>query len=584
MRSWKFACCTAFALLLVQPLLSQTPADRFTIVALPDTQFYSKTYPSIFTAQTQWIVNNRQAMNIQLVLGLGDIVDAAGQTYQWNNATAAVDLMDGHVDYMMAIGNHDYDQNDPSQRRATAFNKYFGPARYSGKSWYRGNYPPGSNENFYGTFVIGGRAYLVMALELFPRNATLQWAESVVAANPDKDVIIFTHAYIYYDNFRFGPCDSWNNVRMGLGADNNGEAMWAKFFSKYKNIVMVLNGHVANGDGVGRRQDLGVNGNLVNQMLSDYQSYPNGGGGYLRILTVTPSQNTVEVKTYSPWSNTYKTDSQNQFTVKYRNDGTFTGNGSIYGKVRNVVDCSDVGSETVTTAGGSATSNAQGYFTVSNLAPGSRTVTGTKAGWVTASGSSTVQGQLAAQARILTAPSGSIVGKVTTSSGTGISGATVTIKGGALNLNKTVKTDATGHYTSAATAVGNYSVSVVATNYGSDSATVSLAAGTTATQDFPLVSAANATCGVPTSPAVHLCAPATGATEASPVSVVAAAMTSASFVRMELWVDGVKTTTVSTRTLDTSVSMTSGTHRIVVLAVDSAGGKVSAVSNVTVAP
>ncbi len=486
MRKWQYGWLAALLFLFVAQLFPQTPSDQFTIVALPDTQFYSKTYPGIFTAQTQWIVNNQKAKNIQLVLGLGDIVDAAGQTYQWTNAVNSVNLMAGKVNYLMAIGNHDYDQNNPAARGATAFNKYFGPSRYANYSWYRGNYPAGSNENFYGTFVIGGRAYLVLVLELFPRNGALQWAASIVAANPDKDVIVITHAYVYYDNFRMGTCDSWNNIRMGMTSSNSndGEQMWTKFLSKYKNIVMVLNGHVANGDGVGRRQDLGVNGNLVNQMLSDYQSYPYGGGGYLRILTVTPSQNKIEVKTYSPWTNTYKTDSQNQFTVKYRNDGSFTGNGSIYGKVRNIVDCSAVGSEAITTSGGATTGTSGGYFNISNLTPGSRTVTGVKSGWVTASSSTLVQSGLPAQARIITAPAGWITGTAKNSSGTALAGATVNFKGGALNINKTVTADSTGHYSSGAIAVGNYIVTVSASGYGSDSKAVTLTAGTTSALDF----------------------------------------------------------------------------------------------------
>jgi len=49
----------------------------FTIVALPDTQYYSENYPQTFTAQTQWIVNNASTLNIQAVVGLGDIVQTA---------------------------------------------------------------------------------------------------------------------------------------------------------------------------------------------------------------------------------------------------------------------------------------------------------------------------------------------------------------------------------------------------------------------------------------------------------------------------------------------------------------------------
>ena len=44
-------------------------ADEFTIVALPDTQNYSRYSPEIFRAQTQWIADHVQDQNIKLVLG-----------------------------------------------------------------------------------------------------------------------------------------------------------------------------------------------------------------------------------------------------------------------------------------------------------------------------------------------------------------------------------------------------------------------------------------------------------------------------------------------------------------------------------
>ncbi len=114
---------------LPTPASSPTPVDEFTIVALPDTQFYSSLNPQIFAAQTQWIANHVQDQNIQLVVGLGDIVDGGGDLTQWQNADAAVRLLSGKVPYMMAIGNHDYDQNNPAGRTASTknFNSFFGP-------------------------------------------------------------------------------------------------------------------------------------------------------------------------------------------------------------------------------------------------------------------------------------------------------------------------------------------------------------------------------------------------------------------------------------------------------------------------
>ena len=125
-----------------------------------------------------------------------------------------------------------------------------------------------------------------------------------------------------------------------MGQDNNGEDMWWKLVRKYPNIHLVLSGHVVQGDGTGRRMDLGLNGNLVNQILSDYQSDPLGGGGYLRIMRISPSLNRVSVTSYSPYLDTFKTDDHNQFTVPYHNPGVSTAPGTISGKAKNAIDCS----------------------------------------------------------------------------------------------------------------------------------------------------------------------------------------------------------------------------------------------------
>ena len=45
--------------------------QNFSIVVLPDTQFYSESYPGIFTNQTQWIVDNKDRLNIKFVIHVG---------------------------------------------------------------------------------------------------------------------------------------------------------------------------------------------------------------------------------------------------------------------------------------------------------------------------------------------------------------------------------------------------------------------------------------------------------------------------------------------------------------------------------
>src|SRR5689334_23896542 len=130
---------TIFLALLCLFVAAPVLAQDFTIIALPDTQNEAQFFPTVLNSQTQWIVNNQQDLNIQMVLGDGDIVNDGADPAQEQNADAAFRLLDmAGVPYMLAIGNHDYDGANPKlSRSVTGFNGTFGPARYAGKAFYQ---------------------------------------------------------------------------------------------------------------------------------------------------------------------------------------------------------------------------------------------------------------------------------------------------------------------------------------------------------------------------------------------------------------------------------------------------------------
>jgi hypothetical protein len=473
------------------PTPSPTPADEFTIVALPDTQFYSSLNPQIFAAQTQWIADHVQDQNIQLVVGLGDIVDGGGDLAQWQNADAAVRLLSGKVPYMMAIGNHDYDQNNPAGRTSstTNFNSFFGPARYAGAAWYMGSFPAGSNENFYGVVTVNKRRYLIVVLEFAARDSALAWADGILKANQDKDAIIVTHMFTYMDNTRISSCDVNSAASFGVGQDNNGEDMWWKLVRNYSNIHLVLSGHVVQGDGTGRRMDLGLNGNLVNQILSDYQSDPQGGGGYLRIMRISRSLNRVSVTSYSPYLDSFKTDDHNQFTVPYHNPGISTAAGTLSGKARSAIDCSAAAGVTVAYSSGSVVTDANGNFSIPANARKSLTITAGKSGWLSdaRTGTSTLNAVAEpSPTKIFVSTAGQIRGNVLNSGGAPVVGATLTFTGGKLRLSKTVTTDGAGSFSSSWISVGSYTATIAAPGYGGVTATATVNTGLTTTLNVTL--------------------------------------------------------------------------------------------------
>jgi hypothetical protein len=473
---------TKLFLCVVATLLCSASAQDFTIVTLPDTQFYSASNPQIFTAQTKWIRDNAAALNIKLVLGEGDIVNGGGEISQWQNADSAMKLLDGVVPYMSVIGNHDYDQNDPSRRTASTvnFNSYFGPNRYAGQAWYKGTFTPGSNENFYGTFAFSGTTFLVIALEFMPRSAVLDWANSIIAANPDKEVIILTHAYEYSDDTRIGRCDEWNKTSFNLDTDNDGNDMWNKVVRKHQNVALVLSGHVTAGDGTGRRTDLGDNGNLVNQVLADYQTLPNGGNGWLRIMTFHPAANTIDVKTYSPFLDAYMTDAENQFTLTWHAPGGFPGQpGTIDGRVRSAIDCRNLGGATVSAGGVSTVTDVTGLYKLALPAANGVAVKVVASGWIPQTASVNVFAGVGTQSEFFIATGGQLNGTVVDANGAPISGATVKADGGYATTSLTLTTDSLGKFASGWISTGTYAVVASATGLTSASASATLTAGQT---------------------------------------------------------------------------------------------------------
>jgi hypothetical protein len=347
--------------ILVFPVFSVAQSD-FSIILLPDTQNYSQYYPGIFKSQTNWVVNNATSLNVRMVIGEGDIVNHDSSSTEWSNAVAAANVLDNKVPYTFAIGNHDYDGQAPAKRQATHFNSHFGPQRYASYSWYGGNYN-GSNENFYTFFSGGGQDYVVLSLEYYPRSAVLDWADSVLGSYSNKKAIVVTHSFEGSDGFRLDRCDT-NDISSVNG--NTPEFIWEKVLKFHSNVVLIVSGHLI-GSGTAHRTDLGVNGNLVHQIFTNFQSWTKGGNGYLRILTFHPSAGTISVRTYSPYLNNSLTSGSFQFALPLKYSSTTT-TGQFKGKVWNT-SCSRLAGATVSTGGYSATADSHGIYTLGVPAP-----------------------------------------------------------------------------------------------------------------------------------------------------------------------------------------------------------------------
>jgi hypothetical protein len=72
--------------------------------------------------------------------------------------------------------------------------------------------------------------------------------------------------------------------------------LWEELLQRHSNIFLVVSGHV---QGVSYRQRTGNNGNLVHEILTDFQNEPVRGtgtalgNGWLRVLTFDPALNRI---------------------------------------------------------------------------------------------------------------------------------------------------------------------------------------------------------------------------------------------------------------------------------------------------
>jgi hypothetical protein len=78
---------------------------------------------------------------------------------------------------------------------------------------------------------------------------------------------------------------------------NLGVGIWDKLASRHANMAMVLSGHACY---TNHKSDRGVAGNVVQEVVVDYQADVNGGNGWMRLLQFLPDGRTVRVRDYSP--------------------------------------------------------------------------------------------------------------------------------------------------------------------------------------------------------------------------------------------------------------------------------------------
>ncbi len=288
-----------------------TPRDQydFTFGWLSDTQYYNRNEGDLGGSggsdiwyqhqvkMNDFLVAQRDALNLQYVTHTGDIVDNYDQPHQWKNADEAYrKLDDAGIPYGVLAGNHDVGHWDGDY---TAYSATFGEARFAENPWYGGSYK--DNRGHYDLVTAGGIDMLMMYMgwpdpnDEASNSEDIAWMNSVIRQYPERKVMINLHEYMLTTG--------------GLGPFP--QRIYDEVVAPNANVISVGSGHYH--DAYTRLDEFDDDGDgaadrTVYSMLFDYQGLPEGGQGYLRLLHFDNEQGRIIVRTYSPSLDDFDSD------------------------------------------------------------------------------------------------------------------------------------------------------------------------------------------------------------------------------------------------------------------------------------
>jgi len=303
---------------------SEDLASRFTLGVMPDTQYYARFGTqetgdifgtqfgsNPFDVQTQFLADNQDALGLEFVTHLGDVVDQAQVLESWDIASRAMSTLDdANVNYSILPGNHDYGMLNGK----SALETYFPETRAAKSPTFKGRYqsvgfyPDGGDsyafydqaiDSEYHIFEAEGQEYLVLALGFRANDDTIAWAQDVINQHPTLPVILTSHEITR-------PNEDGSTEY----SKQYGQHLWDTLIRKNDQIFLTMSGHY---HGAGYHISTNDAGHQVVNILQDYQSDLLGGNGSMGQLQFDLSNNTLEMTAFSPWVANKKPESLTRF-------------------------------------------------------------------------------------------------------------------------------------------------------------------------------------------------------------------------------------------------------------------------------
>jgi hypothetical protein len=275
------------------------PVDAtFSFMVIPDTQnevLSDSGAAMYFDHRIDWIVENRDALDVRWVLQTGDLVNWDTPDHdQYVRASVGFEAFDdAALPYVIAIGNHDTaatckggsacpGDTNMHLRDTSTFNEYFPTTRFPTLTDV---FEAGKCDNSYHLIEAGGLDWVIINIELWARTEAYQWMGQVLADHPGHNAIVITHSHLDDDSGIF--------ASNGGYGDNSPQTIFDEVLSQHANVRLVFSGHTGIS---GFREDVGVNGNTIHQFLYNRID----GVNPVRVVEIDTDARTLDSYVYSP--------------------------------------------------------------------------------------------------------------------------------------------------------------------------------------------------------------------------------------------------------------------------------------------
>ncbi|MBR5460021.1 MAG: S-layer homology domain-containing protein, partial [Clostridia bacterium] len=221
-----------------------------------------------------WLLDNKASYNLKYVSFIGRVGNACQYTYAkivtngggtiddltnmslsdpiWNEqykrfANTLKPLTDEGIPYGISVATQDYVSDGINRSNLQA--DYLGVETIMHED---AEYEYYDDQNYVTIIDHNGKKYMVFQLELWPREAALDWFNITMEANPDKYAIIYTTSFVDESGAMYTMWDWANGFKsMGTtsikarnlthsGKPRDGEGLWNYSFGKFDNILAIV--------------------------------------------------------------------------------------------------------------------------------------------------------------------------------------------------------------------------------------------------------------------------------------------------------------------------------------------------------